>query len=64
MGLSTNVITASLLKGSMESGANQVFSPIGFSSILAMISEGAEGQTLQEFYDVFKFPNDKVAGKV
>ncbi|XP_058824411.1 serpin B4 [Topomyia yanbarensis] len=59
VGLSTNVITASLLKGSVESNANQVFSPIGFSSILAMISEGAEGQALQEYYEVFKFPNDK-----
>ncbi|XP_055539860.1 serpin B4 [Wyeomyia smithii] len=61
VGLSTNVIAASLLKGSIDSTANQVFSPIGFSSILAMISEGAEGQALQEYFDVFKFPNDKAA---
>ncbi|XP_055606222.1 serpin B4 [Uranotaenia lowii] len=61
VGQSTNVITASMLKGSIESGANQVFSPIGFASILAMISEGAAGQTLQEFYDVFGFPQDRDA---
>ncbi|XP_058449741.1 antitrypsin [Malaya genurostris] len=61
VGLSTNVITTSLLKGSIDSNTNQVFSPIGFSSILAMISEGTEGQALQEYYDVFKFPNDRAA---
>ncbi|XP_052868567.1 serine protease inhibitor A3K [Anopheles cruzii] len=42
-----------------EASGNHVFSPIGFSSILAMISEGAEGQTLKELYDVFKFPTDR-----
>uniref|UniRef100_A0A1Y9H2B0 Serpin domain-containing protein n=1 Tax=Anopheles dirus TaxID=7168 RepID=A0A1Y9H2B0_9DIPT len=59
VGVSTNIITSSLLKGSAESSGNHVFSPIGFSSILAMISEGAEGQTLKELYDVFKFPTDR-----
>uniref|UniRef100_A0A182QVF0 Serpin domain-containing protein n=1 Tax=Anopheles farauti TaxID=69004 RepID=A0A182QVF0_9DIPT len=59
VGVSTNIITSSLLKGSAETSGNHVFSPIGFSSILAMISEGAEGQTLKELYDVFKFPTDR-----
>ncbi|XP_055642228.1 ovalbumin-related protein Y [Toxorhynchites rutilus septentrionalis] len=60
VGLSTNIIAASLLKGSVDSNANHVFSPIGFSSILAILSEGAKGQTLQEFYDVLKFPQDSI----
>uniref|UniRef100_A0ABK8F3V3 Serpin domain-containing protein n=2 Tax=gambiae species complex TaxID=44542 RepID=A0ABK8F3V3_ANOGA len=59
VGVSTNIITSSLLKGAAETSGNHVFSPIGFSSILAMISEGAEGQTLKELYDVFKFPTDR-----
>uniref|UniRef100_A0A182M3B5 Serpin domain-containing protein n=1 Tax=Anopheles culicifacies TaxID=139723 RepID=A0A182M3B5_9DIPT len=59
VGVSTNIITSSLLKGAAETSGNYVFSPIGFSSILAMISEGAEGQTLKELYDVFKFPTDR-----
>lgn len=56
VGHATNILTASLLKGSVDSPANQVFSPVGFASILAMIGEGAEGQTRQELYDVLKFP--------
>lgn len=63
VGVSTNIITSSLLKGAAESNGNHVFSPIGFSSILTMISEGAEGQTLKELYDVFKFPTDRDLGK-
>lgn len=63
VGHSTNILTASLLKGSVDSPANQVFSPVGFASILAMISEGAEGQTRQELYDVLKFPADREQGK-
>uniref|UniRef100_A0A1Y9HE94 Serpin domain-containing protein n=1 Tax=Anopheles funestus TaxID=62324 RepID=A0A1Y9HE94_ANOFN len=59
VGVSTNIITSSLLKGAAETSGNHVFSPIGFSSILAMISEGAEGQTLKELYDIFKFPTDR-----
>ncbi|XP_049530444.1 antithrombin-III [Anopheles darlingi] len=59
VGVSTNIITSSLLKGAAESTGNHVFSPFGFSSILTMISEGAEGQTLKELYDVFKFPTDR-----
>lgn len=62
VGHATNIITASLLKGSADSNVNQVFSPVGFASILAMISEGAEGQTLQELYDVLKFPAERTAG--
>lgn len=63
VGVSTNIITSSLLKGAAETSGNHVFSPIGFSSILAMISEGAEGQTLKELYDVFKFPTDRDLGE-
>uniref|UniRef100_A0AAG5CVX5 Serpin domain-containing protein n=1 Tax=Anopheles atroparvus TaxID=41427 RepID=A0AAG5CVX5_ANOAO len=59
VGVSTNIITSSLLKGAPDINGNHVFSPIGFSAILAMISEGAEGQTLKELYDVFKFPTDR-----
>lgn len=62
VGLSTNILAASLLKGSVDSDANHVFSPVGFSSILAILSEGAKGQTLQEFYDVLRFPSDSTAG--
>lgn len=64
VGHATNILTASLLKGSVDSPANQVFSPVGFASILAMIGEGAEGQTRQELYDVLKFPAAREEGNV
>lgn len=59
VGHSTNIITASLLKSGADANCNQVFSPVGFASILAMVSEGAEGQTLHELYDVLKFPAER-----
>lgn len=54
VGLASHIVTNSLLQGHVDS-QNFVFSPLGFSSILAILNEGARGQTEQEIAKVLNF---------
>lgn len=58
VGQATNIITAKLLKGNVDSQNNLVFSPIGYASILAILGEGAQDDTNNDIKTVLKHPND------
>ncbi|GAB0092708.1 uncharacterized protein DMENIID0001_077360 [Sergentomyia squamirostris] len=59
-GVASNIITSTVLKGNIDFHDNFVFSPLGFSSILAMLGEGARGRTYDELNEVLKFPSDRL----
>ncbi|KAJ6641694.1 Plasma serine protease inhibitor [Pseudolycoriella hygida] len=44
----TNIMTTNILKGNVDHTENYVFSPIGYTSILAILSEGAKGDTFRD----------------
>lgn len=59
VGQATNIITAKLLKGGIENNKNSVFSPIGYASILAILAEGAQEDTIHDINTVLKHPDDR-----
>uniref|UniRef100_A0A1B0DIB6 Serpin domain-containing protein n=1 Tax=Phlebotomus papatasi TaxID=29031 RepID=A0A1B0DIB6_PHLPP len=60
-GVASNIVTSTILKGNIDNQDNFVFSPLGFSSILAILSEGARGQTYDEINEILRLPNDRNA---
>lgn len=60
VGQASNIITAKLLKGSVENNKNTVFSPIGFAAILAILGEGANEDTHNDINTVLKQPDNRV----
>lgn len=59
VGQATNIITAKLLKGSIDNNKNTVFSPIGYAAILTMLSEGAHEDTIHDINTVLKHPDNR-----
>lgn len=59
VGQATNILTAKLLKGSIENNKNTVFSPIGFAAILAILGEGAQEETINDINTVLKYPDNR-----
>lgn len=59
VGQATNIITTKLLKGSIDSNKNSVFAPIGFATILAVLSEGASDETKEDIFITLKQPSDR-----
>lgn len=58
IGEASQVIAKSLLNSNIESNVNYVFSPLGYASILAILSEGAEGETKSEIDSILGHPTD------
>lgn len=59
VGQATNIITAKLLKGTIDHNKNSVFSPIGFATILAMLGDGASDDTNNDIITLLKHPKDR-----
>ncbi|XP_055326593.1 serpin B13-like [Sitodiplosis mosellana] len=59
VGQASNIITSKLLKGSIDSNKNSVFSPFGYATILAILEEGATDDTQNDIKAVLKHPNDR-----
>lgn len=55
VGIASHIVANSLLQGNIDTKNNFVFSPLGFSSILAILKEGAKGQTAREIENVLQF---------
>jgi len=55
----SQLIATQLLKYNKDIDANQVHSPLGVASILAVLAEAAEGETYEEFGKVFGFPKER-----
>ncbi|KAH8312383.1 hypothetical protein KR044_010472 [Drosophila immigrans] len=57
----SQLIATQLLKFNKDIDANQVHSPLGVASILAVLAEASEGETYEEFAKVFGFPKEREA---
>uniref|UniRef100_A0A6P4ES71 Uncharacterized protein LOC108045999 n=1 Tax=Drosophila rhopaloa TaxID=1041015 RepID=A0A6P4ES71_DRORH len=55
----SQLIALQLLKFNKDIDANQVHSPLGVASILAVLAEASEGETYSEFQQVFGYPKDR-----
>lgn len=55
----SQLIALQLLKFNKDIDANQVHSPLGVASILAVLAEASEGDTYSEFEQVFGYPKDR-----
>ncbi|KAH8232190.1 hypothetical protein KR032_001626 [Drosophila birchii] len=55
----SQLIALQLLKFNKDIDANQVHSPLGVASILAVLAEASEGDTYSEFQQVFGYPQDR-----
>lgn len=55
VGIASHIVANSLLQGHIDTKNNFVFSPLGFSSILAILKEGAKDQTAREIENVLQF---------
>ncbi|KAG4070245.1 hypothetical protein HA402_003935 [Bradysia odoriphaga] len=51
--------TAPLSEGNADHNRNFVFSPLGYASILAILSEGAKGDTLVDISSMLKHPEER-----
>nr|XP_018909869.1 PREDICTED: serpin B5-like [Bemisia tabaci] len=58
IGEGSNDLATSILKGYEHDTSNFVFSPLGYSTILAILAEGAVGKTREEIISTLKFPVD------
>lgn len=52
-------IALNMLKFNVDIDSNQVYSPLGISSILAVLAEGAAGETYEEFSKTLGFPAER-----
>lgn len=61
VGEGTNELATALLQGFVYEDRNFVFSPLGYSTILAILAEGARGNTRNELVNVLRLPEDTYA---
>lgn len=54
LGVGTDNVASSILKAKFNTGENVVFAPFGYSAILAMLGEGARGDTQKEIQDFLR----------
>ncbi|KAH8417969.1 hypothetical protein KR222_009446 [Zaprionus bogoriensis] len=57
----SQLIATQLLKHNKDIDANQVHSPLGVAAILAVLAEASQGETYEEFSQVFGFPTERGA---
>ncbi|EDV90579.1 uncharacterized protein LOC6569720 [Drosophila grimshawi] len=55
----SQLIAMQLLKHNKDIDSNQVHSPLGVATILAVLAEAAQGETYEEFSQVFGFPKER-----
>lgn len=55
----SQLIATQLLKYNKDIDANQVHSPLGVAAILAVLAEASQGETYDEFSQVFGFPKER-----
>ncbi|XP_022131001.2 serpin B3 [Pieris rapae] len=59
IGEATNELSTALLQGYIDDINNIVFSPLGYSSILAILAEGAQGETKEQLVNALHLPKDE-----
>ncbi|XP_038207113.1 neuroserpin [Zerene cesonia] len=59
IGEATNLISTALLQDNIDSENDVAFSPLGYSAILAILAEGASGETKEQIMTALHLPNDQ-----
>ncbi|KAI9584626.1 uncharacterized protein LOC119634739 [Glossina fuscipes] len=57
----SQIIALNLLKSYNDIDGNQVHSPLGITTMLAILAEAAQGDTYEEFSKVLYYPKDRLA---
>ncbi|XP_046387801.1 serpin B5 [Ischnura elegans] len=60
IGKSTKVIARAMLQGYVDSEENVVFSPLGYASLMALLAEGAHGDTEKEISEILHLHRENV----
>uniref|UniRef100_A0A146M4Z1 Serpin B8 n=1 Tax=Lygus hesperus TaxID=30085 RepID=A0A146M4Z1_LYGHE len=61
VGEGSNDLAVHLLQSESKSGENSVFSPLGYNAILAILAEGARGETRNQLARALNLPEDTYA---
>ncbi|XP_063623139.1 ovalbumin-related protein Y [Cydia splendana] len=58
VGEATNQLSTAIFQGYIDDNKNIAFSPLGYSAILAILAEGATGQTREQLVSALHLPDD------
>ncbi|KAI8437670.1 hypothetical protein MSG28_011919 [Choristoneura fumiferana] len=59
VGEATNELSTAIFQGYIDDNKNIAFSPLGYSAILAILAEGATGQTREQLVSALHLPDDQ-----
>lgn len=59
VGEATNELSTAILQGYVDDNKNLAFSPLGYAAILAILAEGAKGETKQQLTTALHLPQDQ-----
>ncbi|CAH0731943.1 unnamed protein product, partial [Brenthis ino] len=59
VGKATNELSTTILQGYIDDDKNIAFSPLGYSAILAILAEGAKGETRKQLVSALHLPEDQ-----
>ncbi|XP_064292670.1 uncharacterized protein LOC128678492 [Plodia interpunctella] len=59
VGKATNALSTAIFQGYIDDDKNIAFSPLGYSAILAILAEGAKGETRQQLVSALHLPEDQ-----
>ncbi|CAH2095255.1 unnamed protein product [Euphydryas editha] len=59
VGEATNELSTTILQGYIDDDKNIAFSPLGYSAILAILAEGARGETRNQLVSALRLPEDQ-----
>ncbi|CAH2054611.1 unnamed protein product, partial [Iphiclides podalirius] len=58
IGEATNELSTTIFQGYIDDGKNIAFSPLGYAAILAILAEGAKGETRSQLVSALHLPED------
>ncbi|XP_075984630.1 serpin 100A [Anticarsia gemmatalis] len=58
VGEATNELSTAIFQGYIDDDRNIAFSPLGYSAILAILAEGAQGETREQLVSALHLPQD------
>lgn len=58
IGDASSELSTAILQGYIDDNENIAFSPLGYSAILAILAEGAKGETREQLYNALHLPQD------
>lgn len=62
VGQASNIIASTILKANAESNKNYVFSPLGYTTLLAILGEGAKDEAGKDISVFLKHPDESQTG--